>query len=84
MKLNVKALALSVGVVWGLAILVITFWFLIFGHQGNTLIKLANIYLGYSISWYGAFIGFIWGFIDGAIGGALIAYFYNLFAGSKS
>ena len=84
MKLNVKAFALSTGVVLGIAVFAITFWFLIFGHQGATLIKLANIYLGYSVTWYGAFIGFIWGFIDGCIGGALIAYFYNLFAGSKS
>lgn len=80
MKINGKALGLSLGIVLGITIFLITFWFLLFGYQGETLIKLANIYLGYSVTWYGAFIGLIWGFIDGFIGGVFIAWLYNKFA----
>lgn len=79
MKLNIKALALSAGIVWGLVIFLLTYWFLIFGYDGNTLTKLSNIYLGYSVTWYGAFIGLVWAFVDGLIGGALLGWLYNKF-----
>jgi len=81
MRLNVRALALAGGIVWGLAIFLITYWFLVFGHGGTTLFKLSNVYLGYSVTWYGAFVGLVWGFVDGFIGGALLAWLYNKFAG---
>jgi len=83
MKLNVKALALSAGIVWALAIFLITIWYLIFGFEGATLRKLHHVYLGYSVSLGGAFIGLIWGFIDGFIGGALLAWLYNKFSGKN-
>ena len=81
MKLNVRALGLAGGIVWGLAIFLLTYWFLIFGYEGVTLARLSNVYLGYSVTWYGAFVGLIWGFVDGFIGGALLAWLYNKFAG---
>ena len=80
MKINTKALALSIGIIWGLAIFLLTVWFLIMGYDGNLLAKLGSVYLGYSVSWLGAFIGFIYGFIDGLIGGALLGFLYNKFA----
>jgi hypothetical protein len=79
MKLNVKALGLAGGIVWGLAIFLLTYWFLIRGLEGETLARLGNLYLGYSVTWYGGFVGLIWGFIDGFIGGALVAWLYNGF-----
>ena len=36
MKLNVKALALACGIVWGLAVFLLTYWYLIFGHPGGS------------------------------------------------
>ena len=80
MKINIKALALSIGIVWGLAVFLLTVWFLIMCYQGNQLSLLGGIYLGYSVSWIGAFVGLIYGFIDGLIFGALIGFFYNKFA----
>jgi hypothetical protein len=80
MKINTKALALSIGIIWGLAIFLLTVWFLIMGYSGDLLAKLGSVYLGYSVSWLGAFIGFIYGFIDGLIGGALLGFLYNKFA----
>jgi len=81
MKLNVRALGLAGGIVWGLAIFLLTYWFLILGYEGKTLARLSNVYLGYSVTWYGAFVGLVWGFVNGFIGGALLAWLYNKFAG---
>ncbi len=80
MKINTKALALSIGIVWGLAVFLLTQWFLVMGYDGNLLSKLGSVYLGYSVSWIGAFVGLIYGFIDGLIGGALLGFLYNKFA----
>ena len=84
MRLKVRALALAGGIAWGLVIFLLTYWFLIFGYEGETLARLSNVYLGYSVTWYGAFVGLIWGFVDGFIGGALLAWLYNKFAGKPT
>lgn len=84
MKLNVRALGLAGGIVWGLVIFLLTYWFLIFGLEGETLARLSNVYLGYSVTWYGAFVGLIWGFVDGFIGGAVLAWLYNKFTGEPA
>ncbi len=80
MKINTKALALSTGILGGLAVFLLTVWFLIMGYSGDLLAKLGSVYLGYSVSWLGAFVGLIYGFVDGLIGGALLGFFYNKFA----
>ena len=79
MKLNVKALALAAGIVWGAMIFILTFWFLIFGYAGRQLGQLSCIYFGYSVTWYGAFIGLVYGFVDGLVCGAVFAWVYNKF-----
>jgi uncharacterized membrane protein len=80
MKINIKAFALSTGILGGLAVFLLTVWFLIMGYSGDLLAKLGSVYLGYSVSWIGAFVGLIYGFIDGLIGGALLGFIYNKFA----
>jgi hypothetical protein len=80
MKLNVKALALSSGIVWGATVFLATLWLLIRGHEGTLISRLDHFYLGYSFSYPGAFVGLVWGFIDGVIGGAVFAWLYNKLA----
>lgn len=84
MKLNVRALGLAGGIVWGVAIFLLTYWFLLFGYGGTTLGQLANVYLGYSVTWYGAFVGLVWAFVDGFICCAALAWLYNRFAGQRA
>ncbi len=79
MKLKPVALGLALGIIWGVFLMLMTWWFLIVGSPGSTLAKLGIIYLGYSVSFGGAFLGLIWGFIDGFIGGVIIAWLYNKF-----
>ncbi|RPH51921.1 MAG: hypothetical protein EHM85_04790 [Desulfobacteraceae bacterium] len=79
MVLRKRALGLSLGLVWGLAILLGTWWLLLFNSEGKTISKLSHFYIGYSYSWGGAIIGFFWAFFYGFIAGVLIAWFYELF-----
>jgi hypothetical protein len=80
MKINTKALALSMGFLGGLTVFLLTVWFLIMGYDGNFLAKLGSVYLGYSVSWIGAFVGLVYGFFDGLIGGAFLGFLYNKFS----
>ena len=78
MKINVKAFALTTGIFWGIGLFLITWWIIIFdGASGATNI-VSSVYRGYNISIGGSFIGLIWGFVDGLIGGAIFAWLYNL------
>jgi ammonia channel protein AmtB len=36
------------------------------------------VYLGFTVSPAGSFIGFVWAFVDGLIGGAIFSWLYNL------
>ena len=57
MRLNAKALAISVGILWGASVFLATVWLVITGSAGITLGKLSAFYVGYSVSWGGAFVG---------------------------
>ena len=78
MELRKRNLGFALGMVWGLAVMLGTWWLIMAGQPGTTISKLSAFYFGYSFSFVGGIIGFIWGFIDGFITGVLIAWFYNL------
>ncbi len=80
MQLDKKALGLATGILWGLAVLVMTVWAMVVGG-GEHLNLLGKFYMGYGISPAGAVIGLIWGFIDGFVGGWVLAWLYNKLAG---
>ena len=84
MKLNAKSLALTSGILWGLAVFLGTIWLLIIGASGKTISLLSAFYFGYQFSIGGAFIGLVWGFVDGAIGGLIFAFVYNFFLPKES
>ncbi len=76
-KLNPKALGLSLGILGGV---VFFLWTLVAAYTGyglELLELLITIYPGYSVTAAGALIGFIYCFLDGFVGGYLIAYLYN-------
>ena len=77
MKLNVKALALTSGLIWGFGLFLITFWIILFDGTSGDVTFIGHIYRGYNISFSGALIGLVWAFFDGAIGGAVFACLYN-------
>ena len=81
MKLNIKALALTAGIMWGGTVFLATLWLIAFGYTGQLMRMLDHFYIGYTFSVGGAFVGLVWGFIDGAICGAIFAWLYNKLAG---
>lgn len=83
MKLHPTKLGLTLGILWGAAIFVGTFWLLITGSEGSTWRLLGNFYLGFKYAWWGAFVGLAWGFVDGFICGWLIGLLYNAFLGKQ-
>jgi len=84
MRMNAKALGLSVGLLWGASVCLATVWILVVGSEGETLGKLGVFYIGYQVSWIGAVIGLVYGFADGFIGGLLLALIYNAFLPKQS
>ncbi len=81
MKLDVKAFALANGIIWGLAIFIMTVWVLMRGG-GETLILLEQFFIGYSISYAGALIGLAYGFVSGFICAGIFGWLYNRFVSS--
>ena len=77
MKLNLKAFALACGLFWGLSVFCLAWWLYIREGAGANPTALSRIYPGFSITPAGSFIGLAWGFVDGAIGGAIFAWLYN-------
>jgi len=78
MKLNVKAFALTCGLVWGFGVFFLTWWVIAFDGASTESIWLSHLYRGYSLSAVGSIIGLVWAFVDGTIGGAVFAWLYNL------
>ena len=79
MKLQPKALALAGGIWWGACVFLLTLLFWIRGG-GECVDAVGKLYLGYSVSPLGALVGLVWGFVDGAISGWILAWLYNTFA----
>ncbi len=77
MELRKRNLGFALGLVWGLAVMLGTWWLLYWGSPGAIISKLSGFYWGYTYSFAGGIVGFIWGFVDGFICGVLIAWFYN-------
>jgi hypothetical protein len=77
-KICMRALCLSLGITWGLAMLILG-WVAAFGW-GTTMVHVfSSLYIGYSPTFWGGIIGGIWAFFDAAVLGIIISFFYNLF-----
>ncbi|MGB5751145.1 MAG: bacteriophage holin [Desulfobacterales bacterium] len=83
MKLNVMAFALTTGIICGVGLFLLTWWIIMFDGATGDPTLIGRVYRGYGISAAGSFIGLIWAFVDGLIGGGIFAWLYNRIAGSK-
>ena len=80
MKLDVKAFALTGGILWGLSVFLLT-WMQIVGYGSETSMNIVkSYYLGYSVTPLGSVIGAVWGFVDFGICCALFSLIYNKLA----
>ena len=83
MKFDVKAFALTCGLVWGLGLFFLTWWIIAFDGATGEVTLIGRLYRGYTISAVGSLVGMIWAFFDGLIGGAIFAWLYNFMATSR-
>ena len=84
MRLNIKALALTSGLIWGMGLFIMTWWIILFEGSTGEVTLIGQIYRGYTISPIGSLIGLVWGLMDGLIGGAVFAWLYNLIVSRSS
>ena len=79
MTLGVISLGLAIGVTWAIAVFVLGLaaWLFDWGIEAAS--ALSSLYIGFGPSFFGAITGAVWGFVDGLVLGALIAWFYNRF-----
>jgi len=82
MRLNKRALAFALGILWGVGVFLATIYVLLRGG-GHTLVLLQQFYWGYNISWGGAFLSLIYGFVDGFVFGWMLGLIYNGFVGGR-
>lgn len=82
MKLNISAMAIAAGILWGAAVLIVGVANLIWPNYGiELLVLLASIYPGYNATGAPAdlVIGTVYSLADGALFGLLFAWLYNRF-----
>jgi hypothetical protein len=86
MKLNIKALALTAGILWALALLLVGAANLVWSGYGGSFVKLmASIYPGYhaSGSLGDLIVGVLYALLDGVVCGLVFAWLYNFFVGNR-
>lgn len=79
-KLDARALGLSLGVLWGLSVVFMGLAAMACSWAARFVHLLSSLYIGYDATITGSLIGGVWGFVDAAIAGVLIAWLYNKFA----
>jgi len=87
MRLNIKAMAFGMAILWGGVLLVTGLTNIIWsGYGTNFLQLLASVYPGYNASGsIGDLIsGVLYALVDGGLFGLILAWLYNLFLGSPA
>ena len=83
MKIDVRALAISLALLWGGGILITGIANLIWPTYGIEFLEmLASVYPGYqgTASFGQVLVGTLSGLVDGFVGGLVLGWLYNLFA----
>ncbi len=85
-RMKAGILAFIFAMLGGGGLFVMTAWLLIKGgpQVGKTLNLLGHFFIGYSVSWPGAFVGLLYGAVTGAIIGWCIGIVYNRIVGVPS
>jgi hypothetical protein len=84
MKINVKALGFTIGLLWGGLVLLVGLGNLAFSGYGSAFLNVvASIYPGYQAtpSVGDVLVGTLYALADGFIGGLIAGWIYNLFVG---
>jgi len=77
MKIDVKAFAVTCGIVWSLALFSLTWWIIAFEGPTGEATLIGRLYRGYTITPLGSLVGLAWGLVDGLFFGAVFGWLYN-------
>lgn len=79
MRLNATVNGIVFGLVAGIGIFVATNWLILKGGPivGPNLWLLSNFFIGYSVTFVGSLVGFLYAFIIGFLFGYFVARMYN-------
>ena len=82
MRLNARAWGIATGLLLGGGLFLATIFLVIRGGPmvGQHLSLLRAFFPGYSVTWLGAFVGFVYAFVIGYGLGRIIGYVYNRLA----
>jgi hypothetical protein len=86
MRLSAKATALATGLLWGGCLLLVGLINLVAPSYGADFLRgMSSVYPGFyhTRNFADVLMGTLYGLIDGAIGGWLLSWLYNQFAGPK-
>lgn len=86
MRLNVKGLAIALGLGWGLGVFCVGVTHMLWpGYGGAFLDVVASMYPGFHVGGFGSVIvGTLYAILDGAVCGAIIAWIYNMVSGGAA
>lgn len=76
-ELDVVGMGVAIGSVTGLYMLFAGLSASFFGTGAEIVQLMSGMYAGYSATVVGSFIGALWGFFDGFVLGAVLAWVYN-------
>lgn len=82
MKLSIRSLPISLGLFWGLTVLFVSFFNLLWPPYGKAFLEMvSSVYPGYKVvgTAGSVVIGTLYALLDGAVGGALFGWLYNTF-----
>jgi hypothetical protein len=82
MTLSIRAFALAFGIWWGAGVFIATWWLIYTGVPGAGPMLIQRFYPGYAATPAGSLAGLFWGFVCGTICGGILAWLYNILAGS--
>ena len=86
MKLSIKGLAWTSGLLWGVSLFLVGVLNLIWPHYGTGFLDvIRSIYPGYKAlsGFVGVIVGTLYAVVDGAVAGALFGWLFNYFAKPK-
>lgn len=81
MKADTFKVALTGGIIWGLAMLLTTVANVYTGYAQDFLMVMQSIYPGFEPTLVGSLIGFVYGFFDVFIGVYVFVWIYKVVAG---
>jgi len=84
-RIKTDALAAVCAVIGGIGLFVLTIWLVIKGgpHTGAHLQLLSQFFIGYSVTWWGSFVGLFYGALTGGIIGWMVGSIYNNVVGLR-